>query len=304
MPSITSPREQKPLADPTRIVVCADDYGFTPGVSRGIRELIAARRISATSVMSGSEFWPFEAAALKAIANDADIGLHVTLTDQKPLGDMPLFAPEGRFPPLPAVFRAGLLRRLPLLEIEAEIERQVEAFVAHYGAPPAHIDGHHHMHQLPGVRDIVVRIAARIGNGRTWVRSCAERHALIARRGIAPLKTAIIGALGPGIARRARNAEVPINNGFSGAYDFAHEKRPLDDLFARFGRTGFIETDAQQSIGKRYARMDEAGCPFCFTIDGDTLKDRTVTIRDRDTGGQQRIGLDGVAAFLGDKLGV
>lgn len=244
MPSITSPREQKPLADPTRIVVCADDYGFTPGVSRGIRELIAARRISATSVMSGSEFWPFEAAALKAIANDADIGLHVTLTDQKPLGDMPLFAPEGRFPPLPAVFRAGLLRRLPLLEIEAEIERQVEAFVAHYGAPPAHIDGHHHMHQLPGVRDVVVRIAARVGNGRTWVRSCAERHTLIARRGIAPLKTAIIGALGPGIARRARNAEVPINNGFSGAYDFAHETRPLDDLFARFldglGENGLV----------------------------------------------------------------
>jgi glycyl-tRNA synthetase len=51
-----------------------------------------------------------------------------------------------------------------------------------------------------------------------------------------------------------------------------------DELFAKFGRLGFIETDAKQSIGKRYARMDEAGCPFCFTIDGDTLKDQTVTV--------------------------
>ncbi|MGQ0627731.1 MAG: glycine--tRNA ligase [Phycisphaerales bacterium] len=76
-----------------------------------------------------------------------------------------------------------------------------------------------------------------------------------------------------------------------------------DDLFARFGRTGFIETDAKQSIGKRYARMDEAGCPFCFTVDGDSLKDQTVTIRDRDTGQQQRIAIDRVSAFLADKLG-
>ncbi len=76
-----------------------------------------------------------------------------------------------------------------------------------------------------------------------------------------------------------------------------------DELFARFGRGGFIETDAKQSIGKRYARMDEAGCPYCFTIDGDTLKDQTVTVRDRDSGTQQRIALAQVSAFLSDKLG-
>ncbi|MDX2115597.1 MAG: glycine--tRNA ligase [Planctomycetota bacterium] len=74
------------------------------------------------------------------------------------------------------------------------------------------------------------------------------------------------------------------------------------DLRARFGRTGLIETDAKQSIGKRYARMDEAGCPFCFTIDGDTLKDQTVTLRDRDTGQQQRIAIDRVVERLQEAL--
>ena len=75
-------------------------------------------------------------------------------------------------------------------------------------------------------------------------------------------------------------------------------------LKKKFGSLGMIETDAKQSIGKRYARMDEAGCPFCFTIDGDTLKDQTVTVRDRDTGAQERIAIDKVAAFLAEKLGV
>jgi len=48
-------------------------------------------------------------------------------------------------------------------------------------------------------------------------------------------------------------------------------------------RTRFMcEYDPKQSIGKRYARMDEIGTPYCITIDGDTLKDQTVTLRERD----------------------
>jgi glycyl-tRNA synthetase len=75
-----------------------------------------------------------------------------------------------------------------------------------------------------------------------------------------------------------------------------------EELRGRFAKIGFIETDAKQSIGKRYARMDEAGCPFCFTVDGDTLKDQTVTVRDRDTGSQQRIAAGKVGDFLAERL--
>jgi glycyl-tRNA synthetase len=62
------------------------------------------------------------------------------------------------------------------------------------------------------------------------------------------------------------------------------------------------EFDVKQSIGKRYARMDEAGTPYCFTIDGQTLQDQTVTVRYRDTGQQERIAIDTVAKFLADKI--
>lgn len=61
--------------------------------------------------------------------------------------------------------------------------------------------------------------------------------------------------------------------------------------------------DAKQSIGKRYARMDEAGTPFCFTIDHQTSEDQTVTVRDRDTGNQDRIALDAVERYLAERLG-
>jgi glycyl-tRNA synthetase len=61
--------------------------------------------------------------------------------------------------------------------------------------------------------------------------------------------------------------------------------------------------DAKQAIGKRYARMDEVGTPYCFTIDGDTLADQTVTVRDRDSQSQERISLDKVESFLAEKIG-
>ncbi len=60
--------------------------------------------------------------------------------------------------------------------------------------------------------------------------------------------------------------------------------------------------DAKQSIGKRYARMDEAGTPYCFTIDGQTKEDNTVTVRHRDTGSQNRINKSRVVDFLTEKL--
>ncbi len=72
-----------------------------------------------------------------------------------------------------------------------------------------------------------------------------------------------------------------------------------NDLRARFA----VQIDAKQNIGKRYARMDEAGTPYCFTIDSDTLEDRTVTVRHRDTLQQERIGLDRVKGFLEERIG-
>jgi len=62
------------------------------------------------------------------------------------------------------------------------------------------------------------------------------------------------------------------------------------------------EYDAKQSIGKRYARMDEIGTPTCITIDGETLSGGTVTVRDRDTLAQERVHLDQVERYLTEKM--
>ncbi len=76
-----------------------------------------------------------------------------------------------------------------------------------------------------------------------------------------------------------------------------------EKLYKQLRKRWNVEFDVKQSIGKRYARMDEAGTPFCFTIDGETLTTQTVTVRHRDTAQQERIAIDKVEAFLEEKIG-
>jgi glycyl-tRNA synthetase len=62
------------------------------------------------------------------------------------------------------------------------------------------------------------------------------------------------------------------------------------------------EYDPKASIGKRYARMDEIGTPFCVTVDGQTASDGTVTLRTRDTMAQERIPMDQVESLIAQRL--
>ncbi|NBX67168.1 MAG: glycine--tRNA ligase [Proteobacteria bacterium] len=63
-----------------------------------------------------------------------------------------------------------------------------------------------------------------------------------------------------------------------------------------------VDLDIKQNIGKRYARQDEIGTPFCFTIDDQTVADGTVTVRERNTMAQERIPMDKVAEYLRTKI--
>jgi glycyl-tRNA synthetase len=57
------------------------------------------------------------------------------------------------------------------------------------------------------------------------------------------------------------------------------------------------------SIGRRYRRQDEAGTPFCITVDGESVAERTVTIRLRDTMEQVRVPVDRLEEWLGERIG-
>jgi len=74
------------------------------------------------------------------------------------------------------------------------------------------------------------------------------------------------------------------------------------DLAAMLRKTWNVDFDDAGAIGRRYRRQDEIGTPFCVTVDFDSLKDQAVTVRDRDSMTQERIGLDQIYSWLGERL--
>jgi glycyl-tRNA synthetase len=74
------------------------------------------------------------------------------------------------------------------------------------------------------------------------------------------------------------------------------------DLAAELRRRWNVDFDDASAIGRRYRRQDEIGTPYCVTVDFDTLEDNAVTIRERDSMKQERVGLDSVVGYLSERL--
>jgi glycyl-tRNA synthetase len=99
---------------------------------------------------------------------------------------------------------------------------------------------------------------------------------------VAPVKVAVFPLL--------KNKDILVNKA----------KEIFKDLKKEFGAVMF---DDNGNVGKRYRRQDEIGTPFCVTVDFDTVeKDDTVTVRDRDTGEQERVAVKELVAYLKTKL--
>ena len=73
------------------------------------------------------------------------------------------------------------------------------------------------------------------------------------------------------------------------------------EVYASLARDFMVDFDDAGSIGKRYRRQDEIGTPYCVTFDFDSLEDGCVTVRDRDTMGQERVALASLSAYLREK---
>lgn len=225
---------KKPRDVTRRIWLCADDYGMAPGVSRGIRELVANGRLNATSAMVISPHLTADevAALVRLNANEkrVSIGLHFTLTGPfKPLTAG--YAPkrDGAFLPLGETMRNAVARRLRPDMLTVEIAAQLEAFRKMFGAPPDFVDGHQHVQLFPQVRDAFLRIVAEMAPN-AWVRQCGRANSL---RRLHDRKALVLDILSMAFRRRAERQGLATNTAFAGAYDFS-PKAKFARIFPRF----------------------------------------------------------------------
>ena len=150
----------------TRLLVHADDFGLTPSINRGVVE--AHRHgilTSASVIVSGATFE--DAVALAKANPTLDVGVHLTLTEERPLAahtaGSGLVDRAGRFPPTMLAFAARYLRGAIRLDaIRDELAAQIEAALGR-GLAVSHLDGHQHVHTLPGIAGVVADLARVYG---------------------------------------------------------------------------------------------------------------------------------------------
>ncbi len=106
-----------------------------------------------------------------------------------------------------------------------------------------------------------------------------------------------------GVVMKFHPRMAPIKAGIFPLVDKDGMPEIAEKLYHDLRATWNVQCDVKQNIGKRYARMDEAGTPYCFTVDTQTLSDQTLTVRYRDTLQQERLPIGQVRAFLRDKIG-
>ena len=195
------------------ITVCADDHGHDPLLSATLIELAQRGRLNALSSLCNGPHWPAAAPALAGLPAAVQCGLHFNLTLGAPLSAT-LRTQWPTLPALPTLIVQAHLGALPLAAIEAELQAQWQAFVQASGRRPSHLDGHQHVHHLPGVRNAVLALARREqlplrGTGQVAGPGFAVKRMLIERTGGRALQAAMA------------NSKIRYSRVLLGVYDFA-----------------------------------------------------------------------------------
>ncbi len=221
-----------------QIILCADDYGQNPAISEGIIKLIQQQRLSATSCMTTSPYWPSHAHWLMPFIQQIDIGLHFNLTEGKALAELPQLAHHGQFPSLPKLLLKILLRRIDPKEIEAELNQQLEQFVAAFGKLPDFIDGHQHIQHLPIIRDVILTYYEKhLRQHKIYLRCVSENNLKQLLHGRARVKRSIIQFTGSKVFKDEVVAKkIPHNASFAGIYNFSQANK-FARIFPEFLKT-------------------------------------------------------------------
>lgn len=142
-----------------RLIINADDFGLTPGVTAGILEAHATGTVTSTSMMVHCPGWG-DGVAHARTTPSLGIGLHFNLLVGAPLTrSASICGSDGKFLSLAALTRRSLLGQLRAADVVSECEAQLRALID-TGIQVTHIDSHRHTHALPVVRRAVAMVAA------------------------------------------------------------------------------------------------------------------------------------------------
>jgi predicted glycoside hydrolase/deacetylase ChbG (UPF0249 family) len=182
------------------LIINADDFGMTEGINRGIIEAFDAGAVTSTSVMVGMPAFADAVRRARAAGDGLGVGVHFTLTAGRPLTRAPSLVNRetGAFLSIRTLLVRALSGRVRAREVVEECAAQI-ARARDAGLRLTHLDGHHHVHIIPGISGAVRqavqaehipavrRPVERLVGGPDWRRRLVERAVIdIFARGVHP----------------------------------------------------------------------------------------------------------------------
>lgn len=140
-----------------KIIICADDFAQSDAISDAIIVLSNLGRISATSCMTNTTYWPTHSQKLKQITT-IDKGLHLNFTHASPLSMSLKNETNSKSFGLFTLLKKISLKQIALSILEDEIEAQLKSFEDNLEQVPDFIDGHQHVHQFPKIRQALLHV--------------------------------------------------------------------------------------------------------------------------------------------------
>lgn len=184
------------------MVVCADDFGLTHGVSDAILDLVSFARLGAVAVRPRGPAFAARADELRALDGRIGIGMLLVL------------APARGEAGFAARALAGRLDRDVLVQT---ILRDLDLFAQRIGRMPDFVGAPGEVHTLPGVRGALLRaLASRLPSGGIWLRDPRERLGTILRRGVSRPSASLRAGLATGFRGAARARGFATNEGYAG----------------------------------------------------------------------------------------
>jgi len=192
------------------LIVNADDLGWTEGVNRGIVEAFRHGIVTSTSLLANGAAFA-EAVEAARSAPGLGVGVHLNLSDGQPVAEPEtvtnLLNDKGEFSNGPeGLFLRRARRGVLLQEAEREWDAQIQK-IRDAGIEPTHLDGHKHVHMLPGFFEVALRLAKRHGIGA--IRVSLEASSLRAALSGPKQKSAVVlkqGVQARGLKLLARDA--------------------------------------------------------------------------------------------------
>lgn len=195
---------------PRNLIVNADDLGWTAGVNRGIAEAHRNGIVTSASLLANGEAFA-EAVELVRASRGLSVGVHLNLSDGPPSAPpdavRSLLNDAGEFEGGPDSLLLKIATRgLSMREVEIEWDAQISC-LSKAGLEPTHLDGHKHVHMLPGLFEIALRLAKR--HGIAAIRVSHEASGLRAALSTGELRAAVVlkqGVQARGLKLLARDA--------------------------------------------------------------------------------------------------